>query len=80
MFALYAVPYELESDAEIRLVAIDDVGNRTERAFVDRLRSRELRGRDVPTRIPVFTRAQRARLASKDPGCGHERTLRVTGD
>jgi murein DD-endopeptidase MepM/ murein hydrolase activator NlpD len=42
-FALFAVPYDLESDAEIRLVAVDDVGNRTERAFVDRLRPRELR-------------------------------------
>ena len=40
----------------------------------------KLRGRDVPTRIPVFTRDQRARLASKDPGCSHERTLRITGD
>jgi murein DD-endopeptidase MepM/ murein hydrolase activator NlpD len=37
-FALFAVPYDLAEDAPIRLVAIDDVGNRTERAFIDRLR------------------------------------------
>jgi murein DD-endopeptidase MepM/ murein hydrolase activator NlpD len=35
-FALYAVPYTLESPRDIRVVAEDDVGNRTEQSFVDR--------------------------------------------
>jgi murein DD-endopeptidase MepM/ murein hydrolase activator NlpD len=42
-FALFAVPHNLAPDGEIRLVVVDDVGHRTERAFVDRLRSREAR-------------------------------------
>jgi murein DD-endopeptidase MepM/ murein hydrolase activator NlpD len=35
-FALYAVPYTLENPREIRVVAEDDVGNRSEQSFVDR--------------------------------------------
>ncbi|MCZ6507517.1 MAG: M23 family metallopeptidase [Acidobacteria bacterium] len=42
-FTLFAVPYDLASDATIRLVAVDDLGNRAERAFVDLLRPREPR-------------------------------------
>jgi murein DD-endopeptidase MepM/ murein hydrolase activator NlpD len=38
-FALFAVPYDLAEGETVHLVAVDDVGNRTERAFVDRLRS-----------------------------------------
>lgn len=36
-FALFAVPLQSSGDTTIRLVVTDDVGNRTERAFVDRL-------------------------------------------
>ncbi len=39
-FALFAVPFDFENAAEIRLVAEDAVGNRAERAFVDRLLER----------------------------------------
>jgi len=42
-FALFAAPYESSSEETIRLIASDDVGNRTERAFVDRLRPSEAR-------------------------------------
>jgi murein DD-endopeptidase MepM/ murein hydrolase activator NlpD len=42
-FALFAVPHDLEPDATIRLIAVDDVGNRSERTFVDRLRPRAIR-------------------------------------
>lgn len=42
-FALFAVPHDFAVDGSIRLVATDDVGYRTERAFVDRLRPRQLR-------------------------------------
>lgn len=39
-FALFAVPFDLDSRQQIRLVAEDAVGNRAETAFVDRLRTR----------------------------------------
>lgn len=42
-FALFAVPADLAGAEAIRLVASDDVRNRAERAFVDRLRSRRYR-------------------------------------
>lgn len=42
-FALFAVPHDMEPDATIRLIAVDDVGNRSDRAFVDRLRPRDIR-------------------------------------
>jgi murein DD-endopeptidase MepM/ murein hydrolase activator NlpD len=35
-FALWAVPYDLAQRAQVRLQAVDDVGNLTELAFVDR--------------------------------------------
>jgi murein DD-endopeptidase MepM/ murein hydrolase activator NlpD len=35
-FALFAVPYDVDDDLAVRLVAEDDVGNRREQAFVDR--------------------------------------------
>jgi murein DD-endopeptidase MepM/ murein hydrolase activator NlpD len=34
-FALFGVPYDVESAAGVRLVAVDDVGNEAEAAFVD---------------------------------------------
>lgn len=42
-FALFTVPHGVADTAAIRLVAVDDVGHRTERAFVDRLRPSEPR-------------------------------------
>ncbi len=35
-FALFAVPYDLGDSSKIRLVAIDDVGNRAEAGFIDK--------------------------------------------
>jgi murein DD-endopeptidase MepM/ murein hydrolase activator NlpD len=35
-FALFAVPYDATDASAVRLVAVDDVGNRAEAAFVDR--------------------------------------------
>ncbi len=35
-FALFAVPYDVDDLAKVRLVAVDDVGNRAETGFIDR--------------------------------------------
>ncbi|HEX2254939.1 MAG TPA: M23 family metallopeptidase [Thermoanaerobaculia bacterium] len=35
-FALFAVPYNLAEQSKVRLVAVDDVGNRRETSFIDR--------------------------------------------
>jgi Peptidase family M23 len=35
-FALFAVPYDTSDDSQVRLVAVDDVGNQAQAAFVDR--------------------------------------------
>ncbi|MEZ5332014.1 MAG: M23 family metallopeptidase [Thermoanaerobaculia bacterium] len=42
-FALFAVPFDLEDPSSVRLVAEDGLGNRAERAFVDRLLPKEYR-------------------------------------
>lgn len=39
-FALYAAPYDIDDAKQIRLVAEDEVGNRAERAFIDRFTAR----------------------------------------
>jgi len=35
-FALFAVPYDTADDSQVRLVAVDDVGNQSQAAFVDK--------------------------------------------
>lgn len=35
-FALFAVPYDMRSVSGVRLVAVDDVGNRAQSAFIDK--------------------------------------------
>lgn len=42
-FALFGIPYDLTDPAQIRLVVRDDVGNRTERAFLDKFTPRPIR-------------------------------------
>src|SRR5262249_39678932 len=42
-FALFAVPYDTGDDSRVRLVALDEVGNRAEAAFVDRFFPRPLK-------------------------------------
>jgi hypothetical protein len=42
-FALFGVPYEMESAESIQLVAVDDVGNAASAAIVDRFISRPLK-------------------------------------
>jgi len=42
-FALFAIPFDLPNESEIRLVAADDVGNRGQASFVDRFFPRQFR-------------------------------------
>ncbi len=42
-FVLFAIPYYLTDPTKIRLVAVDEVGNRSEAAFVDRFDPRPIR-------------------------------------
>lgn len=42
-FALFAVPFDLEDASTVRLVAEDGLGNRAERAFIDRLLPKQYR-------------------------------------
>lgn len=42
-FALFGLPYDLPDPTQVRLVVRDDVGNRTERAFLDKFTPRPIR-------------------------------------
>ncbi len=42
-FALFGIPYDLTDPARLRLVAVDDIGNRSEAGFVDRFDPRPIR-------------------------------------
>jgi murein DD-endopeptidase MepM/ murein hydrolase activator NlpD len=48
-FALWAVPYDLKDPAQVRLKAVDDVGNAAEQAFVDRFSQKPF----TKARLPV---------------------------
>lgn len=41
-FALFAFPYDLSDPAKVRLVAVDEVGNRAEAAFIDKFTPRPI--------------------------------------
>ena len=41
-FALFAFPYDLTDPAKVRLVAVDEVGNRAEASFIDKFTPRPL--------------------------------------
>ncbi len=42
-FALFGIPYDLTDPARLRLIAVDDIGNRSEAGFVDRFDPRPIR-------------------------------------
>ncbi len=42
-FALFAAPYDLDDGSQIRLEAVDDVGNRAETRFIDRFTPKPVR-------------------------------------
>jgi murein DD-endopeptidase MepM/ murein hydrolase activator NlpD len=72
-FALFAVPYDAEPSQSILLVAEDDLGNRAERTFVDRLRPREIR-RDTLEVSDDFIERVASEIEAETPG------LSGTGD
>ncbi|MFL6291580.1 MAG: M23 family metallopeptidase, partial [Thermoanaerobaculia bacterium] len=45
-FALFAIPYDMSDASKIRLIAIDEVGNRAEAAFIDKFTPRPM-GKDT---------------------------------
>lgn len=66
-FALFAVPYDLDASAVVLLVAEDDLGNRAERTFVDRLRPRDVR-RDTIEVSDAFIERVAAEIEAETPG------------
>ncbi len=46
-FALFAMPYDMTEGSEIRLVAVDDVGNEATASFVDRMTRKPLRREEI---------------------------------
>lgn len=47
-FALFAVPYDMGDASPVRLVGEDDVGNRAEAAFIDKLTARPIHTDTIP--------------------------------
>jgi len=45
-FALFAIPYDMSEASKIRLIAVDEVGNRAEAAFIDKFTPRPM-GKDT---------------------------------
>ncbi len=66
-FALFAVPHDLEDPARVRLVAEDVVGNRAERAFVDRLLPARFRADRLEVRDEFMQRVT-AEIEAQTPG------------
>jgi murein DD-endopeptidase MepM/ murein hydrolase activator NlpD len=55
-FALFAVPYDLGDPTQVRLVAVDDVGNRNEAAFIDKFTPRPIHTDTIPVDDPYMNR------------------------
>jgi hypothetical protein len=55
-FALFAVPYDLDDPSGVRLVAVDDVGNRAEVAFLDKFTPRPIRTDTIDVNDPFLNR------------------------
>ncbi len=62
-FALFGVPYDLDDPSKIRLVAEDDVGNRSELAFVDRFFPKPIARDTIPVTDEFMQRVVPAILA-----------------
>jgi murein DD-endopeptidase MepM/ murein hydrolase activator NlpD len=55
-FALFAVPYDLGDPGQVRLVAVDDVGNRNEAAFIDKFTPRPIHTDTIQVDDPYMNR------------------------
>jgi murein DD-endopeptidase MepM/ murein hydrolase activator NlpD len=73
-FALYALPWELEDEGEIRLFAADDAGNRVELAFLDLFKPRPRRVDTIRVTDSFLERVVPA-ISSRTPGFDDSGTL-----
>jgi len=73
-FALFAVPYDADDEMALHLVAVDDVGNRTQRAFVDRLRPSDER-HDTIEVSDEFIQRVAPEIEAQTPGLDSSRPL-----
>lgn len=55
-FALFSVPYDLGDPAQVRLIAVDDVGNRNEAAFIDKFTPRPIHTDTILVDDPYMNR------------------------
>ncbi|HEX7185515.1 MAG TPA: M23 family metallopeptidase [Thermoanaerobaculia bacterium] len=55
-FALFAIPYDMTDASRIRLIAIDDVGNRAEAAFIDKFTPRPLKTDTIEVSDPFMNK------------------------
>jgi murein DD-endopeptidase MepM/ murein hydrolase activator NlpD len=55
-FALFAVPYDLGDPGQVRLVAVDDVGNRAEAGFIDKFTPRPIHADTIQVDDPYMNR------------------------
>jgi hypothetical protein len=55
-FALFAVPYDLGDVTKVRLVAVDDVGNRNEVGFIDKFTPRPIHTDTIQVDDPYMNR------------------------
>ena len=63
-FALYAIPFDLPNESEILLVAEDDVGNRGQASFVDRLFPKDFRASSIEVSDSFMERVVPAIMAA----------------
>lgn len=66
MFALFAVPYDLDDETKVELVAVDDVGNEARVAFIDRFTPRPFKT-DTINVTDRFMEAVVPRILAKTP-------------
>lgn len=55
-FALFGIPYDLTDPTKIRLIAIDEVGNKAEAGFVDRFDPRPIRKDTIDVNDPFLNK------------------------
>jgi len=73
-FSIYALPWNLDDETEIRLFAEDDAGNRVEMAFLDLFKTRPRRVDDIRLDDAFLERVVPA-IASRTPGFDDSGTL-----
>ena len=73
-FAIYALPWDLDDETEIRLFAEDDAGNRVEMAFLDLFKPRPRR-LDTIRLDDGFLKRVVSAIASRTPGFDDSGTL-----